>query len=128
MPSTPHVANVLAIGPKIFLDDERAPPPGNWLVVRDATKFRALLRDHEQRSFRSIMTLAVMRVVPSFQVGSIACGSLLTMPWTDPQRSAISGWSCCTARIQLAVQTCVACWRVHSGTAFCQRPALSNYR
>lgn len=47
MPSTPHVANVLAIGPKIFLDDERTPPPGNWLVARDATQFRALLRDHK---------------------------------------------------------------------------------
>lgn len=47
MPSTPHVANVLAIGLKIFLDDERAPPPGNWLVARDATQFRALLRDHK---------------------------------------------------------------------------------
>jgi hypothetical protein len=31
----------------IFLDDERAPPPGNWLVARGATEFRALLRDHE---------------------------------------------------------------------------------
>jgi hypothetical protein len=47
MPSTPHAANVLAIGHKIFLDDERAPPPGNWLVARDATQFRALLRDHK---------------------------------------------------------------------------------
>ena len=43
MPSMPHVANVLAIG----LDDERAPPPGNWLVARDATQFRALLEDHK---------------------------------------------------------------------------------
>ena len=31
----------------IFLDDERAPPPGNWLLARDATQFLALLRDHE---------------------------------------------------------------------------------
>ncbi|WP_373928427.1 cyclic-phosphate processing receiver domain-containing protein [Sphingomonas aerolata] len=46
MPLTPHVANIPAIGPRIFLDDERAPPPGNWLVARDATQFRALLRDH----------------------------------------------------------------------------------
>lgn len=49
MPSTPHEANVLAIGHKIFLDDERAPPPGNWLVARDATQFRALLRDHKPK-------------------------------------------------------------------------------
>lgn len=49
MPSTPHVANVLAIRPNIFLDDERAPPPGNWLLARDATQFRALLRDHEPK-------------------------------------------------------------------------------
>ncbi|WP_167396729.1 cyclic-phosphate processing receiver domain-containing protein [Sphingomonas aerolata] len=47
MRSTPRMANALAINPKIFLDDERAPPPGNWLVARDATQFCALLRNHE---------------------------------------------------------------------------------
>ncbi len=31
----------------IFLDDERALPPGNWLLARDAAQFLALLRDHE---------------------------------------------------------------------------------
>lgn len=47
MPSTPHVANGLSISHNIVLDDEREAPPGNWLVARDATQFRALLRDHE---------------------------------------------------------------------------------
>ena len=31
----------------IFLDDERNPPLGNWLVARDAAQFRALLKNHE---------------------------------------------------------------------------------
>ncbi len=31
----------------IFLDDERAPPPGNWLLARDATQFLALLRNQQ---------------------------------------------------------------------------------
>ncbi|MGU3389767.1 cyclic-phosphate processing receiver domain-containing protein [Sphingomonas sp. M1A8_2b] len=41
------MTNGLSISHKIFLDDEREPPPGNWLVARDATRFRALLRNHE---------------------------------------------------------------------------------
>ncbi|TXC70960.1 hypothetical protein FSB78_08385 [Sphingomonas ginsenosidivorax] len=32
---------------RIFLDDEREPPLGKWLVARDATQFCALLRDYE---------------------------------------------------------------------------------
>jgi hypothetical protein len=128
MPSTPHEANVLAIGHKIFLDDERAPPPGNWLVAHDATQFRALLRDHKPKIISFDLTWAVMSAVPSFPVGSIACGSLSKTLWSGRQRSSVSGWSCCTAPIQLAVRTCVACWKVHSGTVFCHPPTLSNYR
>lgn len=32
---------------RIFLDDEREPPPGNWMVARDAKQFRDTLRNHE---------------------------------------------------------------------------------
>jgi hypothetical protein len=113
---------------RIFCNDERSPPTGEWHVVRDTTVFPAAIRSYRPTTIAFDYGLGSDGAGFALPSGQRCMHLLIDEAIDRPADSLYSGWSCCTAPIPLAVRTCVACWRVGLCTAFSYRLALSIYR